>query len=91
MTSAPGRTDDGRLRTYRHRSPSPHTGVAECGETREVVVQHVVKEVGGTPFPQLTRTNYEDWSLLMRVKLEAKGLWDAVEPGHADRQEDRRR
>jgi hypothetical protein len=65
--------------------------VAECGETREVVVQHVVKEVGGTPFPQLTRTNYEDWSLLMRVKLEAKGLWDAVEPGHADRQEDRRR
>jgi hypothetical protein len=31
----------------------------------------VVKEVAGTPFPQLTRSNYEDWSLLMKVKLEA--------------------
>jgi len=54
-----------------------------------VVVQRVVKEASSTPYPQLTRTNYEDWSLLMRVKLEARGLWDAVEHGDADRQEDR--
>ena len=49
----------------------------------------MVKEVGGAPFPQLTRSNYEDWSLLMRVKMEARGLWDAVEFGDADHQEDR--
>ena len=66
-----------------------HTGVAERRHTKEVVVQRVVKEASSTPYPQLTRTNYEDWSLLMRVKLEARGLWDAVEHGDADRQEDR--
>jgi len=87
MSSAPG---DARLRTYRRRSPSPpHRHGRTQRQTREVVVQRVVKEVSGTPYPQLTRTNYEDWSLLMRVKLEARGLWDAVEHGDADRQEDR--
>ena len=91
--SAPvdGRTGRSPQRhAYRHRSPSsmqPRRGRRHDGP--EVVVQRVVKEVGGAPFPQLTRSNYEDWSLLMRVKMEARGLWDAVEFGDADHQEDR--
>ena len=32
------------------------------------------------------RDNHEDWTLLMLVKLEA--IWDVVEQGDADRQED---
>ena len=53
-----------------------------------MIVQRVVKDVGGTPYPQLTRNNYEDRSLLMKVKMEARGLWDAVEHGDAGRQDD---
>jgi hypothetical protein len=34
----------------------------------------VVKEVGGTLYTQLMRKNHEDWSLLMKVKLEASGM-----------------
>ena len=28
----------------------------------------------------LTRSNYNEWALLMRVNLQAQGLWHAVEP-----------
>jgi hypothetical protein len=53
-------------------------------------MQRVVKEVGGAgTFPILTKTNYADWSLVMKVKPEARGLWEAVEFGSDDRQEDR--
>ena len=31
-------------------------------------------------YPILTRSNYNEWTLLMRVNLQAQGLWDAVEP-----------
>jgi hypothetical protein len=31
---------------------------------------------------------YEDWSLLMRIKLEPRDLRDVVEHGDANRQED---
>jgi hypothetical protein len=54
-----------------------------------VIVQRIVREVGGgTAFPVLTKTNYTDWAMLMRVKLKARGLWDAVNKGGADPQED---
>jgi hypothetical protein len=50
----------------------------------------MVKEVGGSAnYPILTKTNYSDWSLLMRVMLQARGLWEAVETGDVDFQEDR--
>jgi hypothetical protein len=29
---------------------------------------------GPANFPVLTKTNYNDWSLLMKIKLEARGL-----------------
>jgi hypothetical protein len=72
---------------YRHRSPST-THHSWCRDARNVVVCHVVKEVSGTPPPQLTHSIYEDWSLLMRIKLEVRDLRDAVQHGGANRLED---
>jgi hypothetical protein len=47
-----------RLRGHHHRRGSPP------------VVQRIIKESGvSTPWPMLTKTNYNDWSLLMKVKL----------------------
>lgn len=31
-------------------------------------------------YPPLTWTNYNDWALMMRVNMEAQGIWHAVEP-----------
>ncbi|CAN6200243.1 unnamed protein product [Urochloa humidicola] len=71
-------------KTRPSQSPSPSR---RRGRT---VVQRVVKEVGGAgTFPILSKTNYADWSLVMKVKLEARGLWEVVEFGSDDRQEDR--
>jgi len=28
----------------------------------------------------LTRTNYEEWEMLMQVNMEAAGIWYAIEP-----------
>jgi hypothetical protein len=37
-----------------------------------VVIQRVIHEVGGrSSYPVLTKTNYSDWALLMKVKLKA--------------------
>lgn len=43
----------------------------------------------GTPFPMLTKTNYHEWSLLMKVKMQARQLWDAVAVGVVDFHNDR--
>ena len=41
---------------------------------REVVIKRVVWEVGGANWPVLTRTNYGEWSVIMKVKLRARWL-----------------
>lgn len=39
-------------------------------------VQWVIREVSsGSSYPILTKTNYSDWVLLMKVKLKAKAQW----------------
>ena len=44
------------------------------------VVQRVIREVSvGTVFPMLTKTNYSEWVLLMKVKLRARLLCTAIE------------
>jgi cyclopropane fatty-acyl-phospholipid synthase-like methyltransferase len=40
-------------------------------------------------FSVLTKTNYYDWTALMRVMLQARGMWDAVIVGTTDYTEDR--
>jgi hypothetical protein len=40
-----------------------------------IVIQRVIREVGsGNSYPALTKTNYFDWALLMKVKLKARAL-----------------
>jgi hypothetical protein len=40
-----------------------------------VVIQRVIREVGGrSSYPALTKTNYSDWALLMKVKLKVHAL-----------------
>ena len=40
-----------------------------------------VQEVSGTSWPTLTRTNYGEWAVTMKVKLRARWLWNAVDKG----------
>jgi hypothetical protein len=53
------------------------------------VVQRFIKESGGsTTRLMLTETNYNDWSLLMKVKIQPRQLWDAAEFDDAEFHED---
>ncbi|XP_071678410.1 uncharacterized protein [Lolium perenne] len=54
------------------------------GELR--VVERVVRQssVVATPPLMLTRTNYSDWALIMRVQLQGQGRWEVVKHGVVD-------
>ncbi|XP_066392356.1 uncharacterized protein [Miscanthus floridulus] len=47
----------------------------------------MVQEVSGTSWLMLTRTNYDEWAVTMKVKLRARQLWNASDKG-ADNEED---
>jgi hypothetical protein len=53
--------------------------------------QRVVREVGVEPanWPILTKVNYTEWALIMKIKLQARNLWDAIETRDVMLQEDR--
>jgi hypothetical protein len=40
-----------------------------------------ISSAGPTTYPMLTKTNYNDWTLLMKIKLQAWCLWRAIDPG----------
>ena len=46
-----------------------------------------VSEVSSTSWPTLTRTNYGEWAMTMKVKLRARWLWNAIDKG-TDNEED---
>jgi hypothetical protein len=48
-----------------------------------------VASAGSVNYPLLVKTNYNDWALLMKIKLEARLLWAVVDPGDVDFQVDR--
>jgi hypothetical protein len=52
-----------------------------------VVIERVVKK--STAAIVLTCTNYSEWALVMRVNLQAVGLWDIISQGISDYREDR--
>jgi hypothetical protein len=54
---------------------------AEPAQPRHEVVLRTVREVNGHNWPQLTRTNYGEWVVTMKVKLKARWLWTAIEKG----------
>jgi hypothetical protein len=54
-----------------------------------VVIQRVIHEAGGmSSYLALTKTNYSDYALLMKVKFKARALWSVIEDGGADQQEE---
>ena len=55
-----------------------------------MVIHGVTKEISSSgSFLTLTKTNYFDWAVLMRVMLQARGMWVAVSIGTDDYVEDR--
>ena len=51
------------------------------GRQTTYVVKKTVRDVGGAQYPMLTRTNYAEWVVLMKVMLKARRLWAAVTVG----------
>jgi hypothetical protein len=43
----------------------------------------------GTTWPTPTRTNYNSWSLLMKVILQVRHLWDIIDTGEGEYDDDR--
>jgi hypothetical protein len=57
---------------------------------RQIVVERLMeKSTAGIVYPMLTRTNYTKWSSVMRVNLQAVGLWEAVRHGGVEYYDDR--
>jgi hypothetical protein len=52
------------------------------------VVKKTIRDVGNAQFPTLTRTNYAEWEVLVKVMFKARGLWKAVDVGTEDEEED---
>ena len=48
------------------------SGTAVAAQPRQEVVVRTVREVSGTSWPTLTRTNYGEWSVTIKVKLRAR-------------------
>ncbi|XP_066373410.1 uncharacterized protein [Miscanthus floridulus] len=55
------------------------SGTAVAALPRPEAVVGTVREVSDTSWPTLTRTNYGEWSVTMKVKLRARWLWNAVD------------
>ena len=63
-------------------------GIAVAAQPRPEVVVRTVREVNGTSWPTLTRTNYGEWSVTIKVKLRARWLWNAVDKGTDNKEDD---
>jgi len=51
----------------------------------------VVRDIGpGGGWPILTKTNYVEWAAVMRVRLQVRRMWDAIQYDDVDYDEDRR-
>jgi hypothetical protein len=60
--------------------------------TREIVIKRIVERImapGSITYPILTKKNYNHWALLMKVKMQACELWEAVEISDDDERDDR--
>jgi hypothetical protein len=54
------------------------------------VVERVYHGGGGSQPPMLTKSNYQEWSLVMKVQMEAEGHWDVVNDLNGTNRDDRR-
>ena len=51
-----------------------NSGTAVAAQPRQKVGVCTVQEVSDTSWPTLTRTNYGEWAVTMKVKLRARQL-----------------
>jgi hypothetical protein len=72
----------------RHGKSLLHMPRGGRGGGERLVVEKVAS-AGPMNYPLLLKTNYNDWALLMKIKLEARLLWAAVDPDDVDFQVDR--
>ena len=63
------------------------SGAVMAAQPRQEAVVRTVQEVSSTSWPTLTRTNYGEWAVTMKVKLRARRLWNAIDKG-TDNEED---
>ena len=63
------------------------SGAAVAAQPRQEVVVRTVREVSGISRPTLTRTNYGEWSVTIKVKLRDQRLCNVVDKG-TDNEED---
>ena len=63
------------------------SGIVVAAQPRPEVIVLMVRGVSGTSWPTLTRINYGELSVTMKVKLRARRLWNAVDKG-TDNEED---
>ncbi|XP_066395986.1 uncharacterized protein [Miscanthus floridulus] len=49
----------------------------------------MVREVSGISWPTLTRTNYGEWAVTMKVKLRARRLWNAIDKGNNNEEDNK--
>ncbi|KAG8095916.1 hypothetical protein GUJ93_ZPchr0013g34734 [Zizania palustris] len=71
------------------RSPPPRRSRHHDGGHGVVIERIIEKSFSTIVYPTLTRMNYTEWSLVMKVNLQAAGLWDVVEFGVGDHRDDR--
>ena len=50
------------------------SGAAVAAQLRQEVIVRTVREVSGTSWPTLTRTNYGEWAVTIKIKLRARRL-----------------
>ena len=72
------------------KSLSRRSRTRDARRPREVVIERIIREGGGSGnWPQLTKTNYNEWSLRMKLKMQARCLWEAVEFDDVEFDDDR--
>ena len=50
------------------------SSAAVAAQPRQKVIMRTVREVSGTSWSTLTRTNYGEWAVTMKVKFRARRL-----------------
>ena len=85
-----GRDASARSPDRRRASPSPDQRRGHHGRLSSPRIVRTIKDSSaGGGWHMLTKTNYIEWSMVMKVKMPARHMWDAVRYGDADFAEDR--
>jgi hypothetical protein len=86
-------TNVGGSKTQEKIDAEEHNRLAGLGtpsaQRALTIPQRDVGCMSGMAWPCLTRMTYNSWSLMMRVILQARSLWDVIESGEGEFSDDR--